>query len=186
MPSAHTWSIAKDQNLVSIPSEKDNHPSTEYPNLTNEFYMEHAQKLEEVRSVLKERLHTKFNTMSDCHNNLYELALGFRLLRQEGYYASADVFNNLKDTEGKIQEKLSEDVKGLMGLYEASQLSIKGEDILEEIGNFSSQLLNAWNTHNDHSQARIVRNTLGHPHHKSLARFMAKSFLSDFKAQMDG
>ncbi|RVW58727.1 hypothetical protein CK203_102695 [Vitis vinifera] len=88
MPSAHTWSIAKDQNLVSIPSEKDNHPSTEYPSpllsfsphfpyiffalssyggfslfnfllLTiflwqNEFYMEHAQKLEEVRSVLKE------------------------------------------------------------------------------------------------------------------------------------
>ena len=68
-----------------------------------------------------------------------------------------------------------------MGLYEASQLCIKGEDTLEEIGNFSSQLLNAWNTHNDHSQARIVRNTLGHPHHKSLARFMAKSFLSDFQ-----
>ena len=88
----------------------------------NEFYMEHAQKLQEVRSVLKEvgedtleallmidaiqrlgidyhfhgeievvlqRLHTKFNTVSDCHNNLYELALGFRLLRQEGYYVSA-------------------------------------------------------------------------------------------------
>ncbi|RVW58702.1 (3S,6E)-nerolidol synthase 1, chloroplastic [Vitis vinifera] len=214
MSSAHTWSIAKDQNLVSIPSEKDNHPSTEYPSPTNEFYMEHAQKLQEVRSVLKEvgedtleallmidaiqrlgidyhfhgeievvlqRLHTKFNTVSDCHNNLYELALGFRLLRQEGYYVSADVFNNLKDTEGKLQEKLSEDIKGLMGLYEASQLCIKGEDILEEIGNFSSQLLNAWNTHNDHSQARIVRNTLGHPHHKSLARFMAKSFLSDFQ-----
>ncbi|XP_034691748.1 (3S,6E)-nerolidol synthase 1-like [Vitis riparia] len=214
MPSAHAWSIAKDLNLVSIPSEKDNHPSTEYPSLTNEFYMEHAQKLEEVRSVLKEvgedtleallmidaiqrlgidyhfhgeievvlqRLHTKFNTLSDCHNNLYELALGFRLLRQEGYYVSADVFNNLKDTEGKLQEKLSEDIKGLMGLYEASQLCMKGEDILEEIGNFSSQLLNAWNTHNDHSQARIVRNTLGHPHHKSLARFMAKSFLSDFQ-----
>eukprot|EP00261_Vitis_vinifera_P015409 XP_003635413.1 PREDICTED: (3S,6E)-nerolidol synthase 1 [Vitis vinifera] len=214
MPSAHTWSIAKDQNLVSIPSEKDNHPSTEYPSLTNKFYMEHAQKLEEVRRALKEvgedtleallmidaiqrlgidyhfhgeievvlqRLHTKFNTVSDCHNNLYELALGFRLLRQEGYYVSADVFNNLKDTEGKLQEKLSQDIKGLMGLYEASQLCIKGEDTLEEIGNFSSQLLNAWNTHNDHSQARIVRNTLGHPHHKSLAKFMAKSFLSDFQ-----
>ena len=68
-----------------------------------------------------------------------------------------------------------------MGLYEASQLSIKGEDILEEMGNFSSQLLNAWNTNDDQSKARIVRNTLGLPHHKSLARFMAKSFLSDFQ-----
>ena len=88
--------------------------------LQNEFQMEHAKKVEEVRSVLKEvgedtltallmidavqrlginyhfhgeieavleRLYTKFN-MSDCHNDLYELALGFRLLRQEGYYVS--------------------------------------------------------------------------------------------------
>ncbi|KAL6333686.1 hypothetical protein AAG906_028872 [Vitis piasezkii] len=215
MPSAHTWSIAKDQNLVSIPQKRiiihsQNIPasllsfSPHFPYiflLLNEFYMEHAQKLEEVRSVLKEvgedtleallmidaiqrlgidyhfhgeievvlqRLHTKFNTVSDCHNNLYELALGFRLLRQEGYYVSADVFNNLKDTEESFKKNY------FAAIY-------KGEDILEEIGNFSSQLLNAWNTHNDHSQARIVRNTLGHPHHKSLARFMAKSFLSDFQ-----
>ncbi|RVW58724.1 putative terpene synthase 13 [Vitis vinifera] len=136
--------------------------------------------------VVLQRLHTKFNTLSDCHNNLYELAVGFRLLRQEGYYVSADVFNNLKDTEGKLQEKLSEDIKGLMGLYEASQLCIKGEDILEEIGNFSSQLLNAWNTHNDHSQARIVRNTLGHPHHRAWQGSWPKAFLAIFKAQMDG
>ena len=79
-----------------------------------------------------------------------------------------DVFNNLKDKEGKVQGKISQDIEGLMGLYEASQLSIKGEDILEEMGNFSSQLLNAWNTNDDQSQARIVRNILGHPHHKSL------------------
>ena len=38
--------------------------------------------------VLLQRLYTKFNT-NDCDNDLYELALGFRLLRQEGYYVSA-------------------------------------------------------------------------------------------------
>ena len=42
---------------------------------------------------------------------------------------------------GKVQEKISQDIKGLMCLYEASHLSIKGEDILKEMGNFSSQLL---------------------------------------------
>ena len=89
--------------------------------------MEHAKKVEKVKSVLKEvgedtlqallmidavqrlgidyrfhgeieavleRLYTKFN-MSDCHNDLYELALGFRLLRQEGYYVSAGRFSLL-------------------------------------------------------------------------------------------
>ena len=78
----------------------------------------------------------------------------------------------------RFKKKISHDIKGLMCLYEASPLSIKGEDILEEMGNFSSQLLN---TNNDQSQARIVRNTLGHPHHKRLAMFMAKSFLNYFQ-----
>lgn len=72
-----------------------------------------------------------------------------------------------------------------MSLYEASHLSIKGEDILEELGNFSGQLLNEWNTKTDKSQARIVRNTLGHPHHKSLARFMAKGFLTHFQGSYE-
>ena len=44
-----------------------------------------------------------------------------------------------------------------MGLYRASQLSVHGEDILEEARNFNNQHLNAWNTHNDQHQACIVR-----------------------------
>ena len=44
-----------------------------------------------------------------------------------------------------------------MGLYRASQLSVHGEDILEEARNFSNRHLNWWNTHNDQHQARIVR-----------------------------
>ena len=62
----------------------------------------------------------------------------------------------------------------------ASQLSI-GEDILEEAGNFSSLLLNACLQHLDRHQAAVVKNTLEHPHHKSLARFMTKNFLTDFQ-----
>ena len=52
------------------------------------------------------------------------------------------MLNNFKIKEGKFKQNLREDIRGLMGLYEASQLSI-GKDILEEAGNFSSLLLNA-------------------------------------------
>ncbi|KAJ9690162.1 hypothetical protein PVL29_012688 [Vitis rotundifolia] len=232
MSTAHTWSVAEDHNLVSVPSKNDNHLYAQYSSLTvkfaspfslyDEFYMEHAQKLEEVRSVLNEvgegtfevllmidieailqRQYRIVITTDDFSDNLYEVALRFRLLRQEGYYVTAggrflflliilifllmymneptDVFNNFKDKEGKFEEKLGKDVRRLMGLYKASQLSVQGEDILEEARNFSNRHLNAWNTHNDQHQARIVRNTLGHSHHKSLARFMAKRFLNDFQ-----
>lgn len=90
--------------------------------LQNEFYMEHAQKLGEVRRVLNEvgegrfevllmidaiqrlgidyhfheeieailpRQYKIFITTDDFSDNLYEVALRFRLLRQEGYYVTA-------------------------------------------------------------------------------------------------
>lgn len=92
-----------------------------------------------------------------------------------------DVFNNFKDKEGKFGEKIVKDIGGLIGFYEASQLSVHGEDVLEEAKNLCNRQLNAWMAQSDQHQARIVRNALAYPQHKNLARFMAKSFLSDFQ-----
>ncbi|KAK7836595.1 (3S,6E)-nerolidol synthase 1 [Quercus suber] len=60
--------------------------------------------------------------------------------------------------------------RGLKGLYEASQLSIEGEDILDEAGEFSRQYLTEWATHLDHQEVILITDTLKNPHHKSLAR----------------
>lgn len=73
---------------------------------------------------------------------------------------------------------LGNDLKGLMALYEASQLSMEGEEVLDEAGDFSGKLLNTWLTYPDHHQSRIVASTLNHPYHKSLAKFMVKNFLN--------
>lgn len=75
-----------------------------------------------------------------------------------------------------FKQDLSEDIKGLMSLYEASQLSTEGEDTLVDAAQFSGQLLKTSLSHLDHHQARIVGNTLGNPHHKSLGSYMAKNF----------
>ncbi|CAK9142637.1 unnamed protein product [Ilex paraguariensis] len=115
------------------------------------------------------------------NRDLYVVSLSFRLLRQEGYYVPADVFNSFKDKEGKFMDELSKDMRGLISLYEASQLGIDEEDILDEAANFSGQLLNAWETHLDHRQARAVSNTVKHPYHKSLGGFLAKNFIRDFE-----
>uniref|UniRef100_A0A5B7BT67 Putative (3S)-linalool/(E)-nerolidol synthase n=1 Tax=Davidia involucrata TaxID=16924 RepID=A0A5B7BT67_DAVIN len=210
------WSTAQDLTLVSEPSKQQNF-MTGYCNFTDDFYIEHAQKLKEVRHLfskvgedplqglimidaiqrlgidyyfqneIEAVLHRQYMATDTHHvdnfNNLYEASLRFRLLRQQGYNVPADVFNNFKGKKGMFKEKLSKDIKGLMGLYEASHLSVEGEAILDEAADFSRQLLNAGMTHlnRDHHQARIVGSTLGHPYHKSLARFTANSFLRDFK-----
>ncbi|KAF2305023.1 hypothetical protein GH714_001122 [Hevea brasiliensis] len=128
---------------------------------------------EEIGSILQ-RHSTIHRTYND--NDLHEAALRFRLLRQEG------VFKNFKDKGGKFKQKLKYDIKGLLSLYEASQLST-GEDVLDEAEDYSYRLLNSWVTELDHNQARAVENTLEHPHHKSLARFMAKHFIIDFQGE---
>ncbi|GLU23174.1 hypothetical protein SLE2022_391990 [Rubroshorea leprosula] len=114
--------------------------------------------------------------------NLHEVALRFRLLRQQGYYVSAGLFNEFKDSKGRFKQELSKQISGLIEFYEASQLSIEGEDILDEARKFSAFHLDAALEHLDHSKASMVEHILNHPRHKSVPRFMAMIFfLSDFQ-----
>ncbi|KAM7486357.1 hypothetical protein LguiA_002366 [Lonicera macranthoides] len=137
----------------------------------------------EIDAILEQE-YVNFTNSSSREKNyqdLFHVSLTFRLLRQNGYYVPADVFDNFMGKEGKIKQKYRKDTRALMGLYEASQLSIEGEDALEEAGNFSSQLLNAMmRTSLNCNDARVVNNTLKHPYHKSLAKFTAKNFIRDY------
>ncbi|KAJ9136282.1 hypothetical protein P3X46_033374 [Hevea brasiliensis] len=91
---------------------------------------------------------------------------------------TTEVFNSFKDEEGKFKQELSGDIKGLMGLYEASQLNIEGEDMLHEAGGYSYRLLKSYVTCLGYPQDRaVVEHTLKYPHHKSLPKFMAKDFI---------
>lgn len=97
----------------------------------------------------------------------------------------AELFDCLKCSQKSLRVKYGEDVKGLIALYEASQLSIEGEDGLNDLGHLSCELLQAWlSRHQDHSQAIYVSNTLQYPIHYGLSRFMDKSiFINDLKAK---
>lgn len=89
------------------------------------------------------------------HHNIYT-----------NYNDCADVFDNLKSNKKEFREKHGEDVKGLISLYEATQLGIEGEDSLDDAGYLCHQLLHAWLTrHEEHNEAMYVAKTLQHPLH---------------------
>ncbi|XP_009626821.1 (3S,6E)-nerolidol synthase 1 [Nicotiana tabacum] len=135
---------------------------------------------EEIESVLEEEY-----VQSACflkYQTHFEVSLCFRLLRQQGYYVPADVFKKFKNKyDGTFGLNLSQDISGLIGLYEAAQLGVEGEHILDEVANFSGQKLNAYLEHNDCVQARIINDTLKYPYHKSLASYKAKNFITNFR-----
>ncbi|KAL2496208.1 Alpha-humulene/(-)-(E)-beta-caryophyllene synthase [Forsythia ovata] len=80
-------------------------------------------------------------------NDLHTIALRFRLLRQQGYFVSCDVFNKFKNRKGNFDESLISNVQGLLSLYEAAQFRVHGEEILEEALEFSTTQLNSLVVH---------------------------------------
>ncbi|KAK4439283.1 Tricyclene synthase Oc15, chloroplastic [Sesamum alatum] len=114
--------------------------------------------------------------------SLRDVSLLFRLLRQHGHYVSPDVFNNFKGEDGRFRRNLSQDIRGLMELYEAAQLSFQGEYILDEAASFSSQLLHEYCLADvDDNLSRIVIAKLRYPYHKTIARLTRKDFLQHFE-----
>ncbi|KAK4384504.1 Germacrene A synthase [Sesamum angolense] len=85
---------------------------------------------------------TSFSLDDKDNYDLFSTALQFRLLRQHRYSVSCDVFNKFKDEDGEFQKTLTSDAKGLLSLYEAANVRIHGEDVLEDAVAFTSHHLN--------------------------------------------
>ncbi|XP_057961479.1 (E,E)-alpha-farnesene synthase-like [Malania oleifera] len=84
---------------------------------------------------IKEALHTialSSNINPRQEKDLYAIALRFRLLRQHGFKVSQDIFNGLVDERGSLTQSAQSNLKGVLELYEASQLAFEGERILNK------------------------------------------------------
>ncbi|KAG6637482.1 hypothetical protein I3843_11G176500 [Carya illinoinensis] len=86
----------------------------------------------EIQEILQQLQKTHESDDPEYNYDLYSVALLFRLLRQDGYFVSCDMFNKFKDSKGNFKGSLCNDVKGILSLYEATHLRLKGEDILDE------------------------------------------------------
>ncbi|KAG5524909.1 hypothetical protein RHGRI_031552 [Rhododendron griersonianum] len=93
-----------------------------------------------------------------------------------------DVFNKFKDNEGKFKESLIGDVRGLLSLYQATFLSVRQEDILDEAMKFTTTHLNSAlpNLSNNPIAAQVVH-ALYQPIHKGLTRLESRLFISFYQ-----
>ncbi|XP_056171683.1 (+)-alpha-terpineol synthase-like [Syzygium oleosum] len=136
---------------------------------------------------IKNALSFIYNTeVAQLLDDLYATSLRFRLLRQHGYTVPQDVFQRFMNKTGTFIELLSKDVKGLLGLYEASVHGLEGETILDEARNFASKHLK--DLHLDKVPAILashVSHALDMPIHWRPNRLEARWFMDMYEKQTD-
>ncbi|KAL1315236.1 hypothetical protein HN51_041999 [Arachis hypogaea] len=141
------------------------------------FEDEIGEALEQIYNDLAKN---RFNLKEE---NLHFHSLLFRLLRQKGFHILSDIFNKFKNNKGKFNnEMIGQDVQGIWSLYEAAQLSIQGEDILEEAIDFTYANLKSRIMLNNHqlspTLATHINQCLRQPIHRAIPRVKSRSYIS--------
>jgi len=93
-----------------------------------------------------------------------------------------DVFYKFKDQTRNFSEKAANDIQGMLSLYEAAELRMHGEDILEEAHNFALvQLTKSLTTQLSPSMIAQVKHSLRRSLRKGLPRLEATYYMSFYE-----
>ncbi|KAL0386540.1 UNVERIFIED_CONTAM: (-)-germacrene D synthase, partial [Sesamum latifolium] len=91
------------------------------------------------------------------------------------------VFNKFKNDDSKFEETLTSDAKGLLSLYEAANVRIHGEDVLEDAVAFTTRHLNRMVQELEPVLQCQVKRALEQPVHRGVARLEARHYISFYE-----
>ncbi|KAD3338103.1 hypothetical protein E3N88_33624 [Mikania micrantha] len=136
---------------------------------------------------IDQALHHIYTVYGNKWNHGYEF-LWFRLLRQHGFYVSCDMFNKYKDNEGSFKESLSSDIEGMLELYEATYMRVRGEVVLDDALVFTKNQLQkvtkdplSWNC--TLSLSKHIEEALERPIRKRLQRLDSLRYIPFYEQQ---
>jgi hypothetical protein len=93
------------------------------------------------------------------------------------------VFDKFKDNNGEFKKTIINDVKGILSLYEASFLSVHGEQVLDEALVLTKTNLESLAMQSSPRLAHHIRYALIRPFHKGVPRIEARKYISFYEEE---
>ncbi|KAG8386207.1 hypothetical protein BUALT_Bualt03G0125000 [Buddleja alternifolia] len=98
------------------------------------------------------------------------------------FFSLAEVFNKFIDRQRKFKNSLTNNIQGILSLYEAAHLGIQGEEPLDEALEFSYSYLESMiQTHMSKSLATQINDALKIPIRKTYVRLGARKFMTIYQ-----
>ncbi|KAK1422842.1 hypothetical protein QVD17_18131 [Tagetes erecta] len=144
-----------------------------------------AYHFETEIEVALQHIYTTYGNNWINIKNIESCSLWFRLLRQQGFNVSSEIFKNHMDKQGKFKETLCNDVKGMLALYEAAYMRVEGEQVLDEAIEFTKTHLAiiAKDLSCDSLSRTEIQQALKQPLRKRPARLEALSYMPIYQQQ---
>ncbi|XP_052208152.1 monoterpene synthase TPS4, chloroplastic-like [Diospyros lotus] len=136
----------------------------------------------------EQEINTILQAFSDSNldqEDLFTTALCFRLLRQNGYQISTNVFQRFMDNSGAFKQLLSKDIEGLLSLYEASHLGACGESVLLQAMEFTKTHLRQSIPFTENGDGKHVLEAIELPRHLRMVRLEARRFIEEYSKRSD-
>ncbi|XP_076939799.1 monoterpene synthase TPS4, chloroplastic-like isoform X2 [Bidens hawaiensis] len=119
-------------------------------------------------------------------DDLYTVALNFRLRRQDGLHTKpAEVFQHFMDAKSELKKSSSEDIEGMLSLYEASHLGSSGEDVLSHAKEITTRHLNKSVSQLKPKLHKKVVEGLKLPRHMRMQRLEARRYIEEYGNEDD-
>jgi Terpene synthase, N-terminal domain len=97
--------------------------------------------------------------------------------------AVSDEFLKFKDDKGKFSKTISEDVRGLLSLYNAASLRINGEDMLQEACSYAKDRLKCLVSDLEYPLKNQVSRALMVPLPRMMKRLEARLYIDEYKEE---
>ncbi|KAL8266835.1 hypothetical protein R6Q59_004179 [Mikania micrantha] len=133
------------------------------------------------------RIYVQYGDKCINKHNLQNTSLWFRLLRQQGFNVSSEIFNNYKNENGNFLESIRDDIHGMLSLYESTHMRVEGEDVLDEALEFTKyhlrNIIEKRICSNDATLETQIHQALQLPLRKRLPRLEALCYMPIYQQQ---